>query len=863
MNTRTNRTILLIGAAAAALAVAGTAQAEEGGAEAEAGAPSGLPEKDIVVTGVRGVPRTVTESPAPVDVVGGEKLAGTGAAEFGDALTRILPSLNFSATHAGVFSVVRPVTNRGLSPAYTLVLVNGKRRHNSGFLTNTTQDTSGVNAVDLDLIPVSAISRIEVLKDSAAAQYGTDAIAGVVNIQLNGAEGLDASFRYGSQYIGRGDRDSWQGQIGYGTAIGDGGFLRLSADYRKRGGNWWNLKATDTNIYGRPSGRTAAQVAASSGQSAAQVQANSNEAAARNAAWDGDGAHNGDPQIKAFNLSYNTEVPLGADLAFYSFGTYGERDVQIGNNFRRPNSNANFTALFPDEYYPLNNIHESDFQFVAGVKGDLAGWDVDLSSSFGRNRSRQFSKLSIKPSLGPASPTEWPNLANFEFRQWTHNLDVTREFEIGLARPVQVSFGAEYRLDRFRTFAGDALAYTPATYLFQPGDQQYDWNVGVAASPVVQGAIVLSPQDEADATRRVYAGYVDLGIYPLDQWYIGAALRAEHYSDGSGSPVGLKLNTRYEFSPVVAIRGTVGTGFRAPSLTQSAYAQTDGRTALLFNPVSGQTELTPTVAKLVTPGSDIGALFGAKPLKSERSWNAGAGVVVTPAPNLSLTADGYYIKIRNRIERTGRLYGAGITALLNANGLSGIEQIEYFFNAVDSSTRGLDVVADWTVSPGGFGKLNLNAAFNYNKTKVDRLPAVPTQLFDVSGNSLLATGSAYFGGDRIGELEVINPRTKIVLGGNWTRGIFAVALTTIRYGKYTQRTAAGDDRHFGAKWITDASISAQVTSFATLQVGATNIFDVRPETNGPGSPQTGQGYYGASPYNPNGGYYYGRIAVSF
>ncbi|WP_243652830.1 TonB-dependent receptor [Novosphingobium sp. PhB165] len=846
-------------AATAALTIADAAQADEAPAAASAAAP----EKEIVITGVRGSPRTVTESPAPIDVVSGERLAQTGGAEFGEALTKILPSLNFSATNAGVFSIVRPVSNRGLSPAYTLVLVNGKRRHNSGFMTNTTQDTSGVNAVDLDLIPVSAISRIEVLKDSAAAQYGTDAIAGVINIQLSHAEGLDASFRYGSQYVGEGDRDSWQGEIGYGTAIGDGGFLRLSADYRRRGGNWWNLKATDTNIYGRPSGRTVAQVISSSGQTAAQVQANSDEAAARNAAWDGDGAHNGDPEIKAFNLSYNTELPLTDELTFYSFGTYGERDAQIGNNFRRPNSNANFTALFPDGYYPLNNIDEKDFQFVAGVKGDLAGWNLDLSSSFGRNWSRQFSKLSIKPSLGPTSPTEWPNLANFEFRQWTHNLDLTREFEVGLARPLQVSFGAEYRLDRFRTFAADALAYTPATYVFQPGDQEYDWNVGVAASPVVQGAIVLSPEDEADATRRVYAGYVDLGIYPLDQWYIGAAVRAEHYSDGSGSPVGVKLNTRYEFSPVVAIRGTVGTGFRAPSLTQSAYAQTDGRTALVFNPVSGLTELTPTVAKLVTPDSAIGALFGAKPLKSERSWNAGAGVVITPVSNLSVTADGYYIKIKNRIARTGRLYGTGITALLNANGLTGIEQIEYFFNAVDTSTRGLDVVADWTVSPVGFGRLNLNAAFNYNKTTVDKLPTVPAQLFDAGGVSLLATGSAFFGGDRIGELEVINPRTKIVLNANWTRGIFGIALTTARYGKYTQRTAAGDDRHFGAKWITDASVSAQVTEFATLQIGATNIFNVRPETNGPGSPQTGQGYYGPSPFNPNGGYYYGLIAVSF
>ncbi len=853
------RTFLLVSSGVAALWGSGTARAADDAAAAASGEPS-----DIVVTGVRGgPPRTVAESPAPIDVVGGEKLTGTGAAEFGEALTKLLPSLNFGATNAGVFSVVRPVTNRGLSPAYTLVLVNGKRRHNSAFLTNSPTDSSGVNPVDLDLIPASAIGRIEVLKDSAAAQYGTDAIAGVINIQLDKSEGFDASFRYGSQYIGNGDRDSWQGQVGYGAKLGDRGFIRLSADVRKRGGNWWNLLATDTNLYGRPSNRTAAQVAASAGLTAAQVQANSDAAAARNAQWDRDGAHNGDPEVKAFNLAYNAELALSEQVTLYSFATYGERDVQIGNNLRRPNGNANISALFPDGYFPLNNIDEKDLQFLFGARGTFGGWNVDLSSSYGRNRSRQYSKLTIRPSLGPDSPTYWPNLANFEFTQWTHNLDVTREFEIGLAKPVQISFGAEYRLDRFRTFAGDPLAYTPASYVFQPGDQQYDWNVGVAAAPVVQAAIVLSPDDIADATRKIYAGYVDLGLYPLDNWYIGAAVRAEHYSDGSGSPVGLKLNSRFEVNPALAIRGTVGTGFRAPSLTQAAYAQTDGRTAQVFNPATGRTETTATVAKLVTPDSEVGALLGAKPLKSERSWNAGAGLVLTPAPNLSLTADGYYIKIKNRIERSGRLFGAGITAILNANGLTGIEQAEYFFNAVDTSTRGLDVVADWTVSPGALGKLNLTAAFNYNKTKVDKLPDIPAQLIGANGASLLGTGSAFFGGDRIGELEVINPRTKLALNANWTKGVVGLSLTTTRYGKYTQRTAAGDDRYFGAKWITDVNALLAVTEFATLQAGATNVFNVRPETNGPGSPQTGQGYYGPSPFNPNGGYYYGRISVSF
>ncbi|WP_336966444.1 TonB-dependent receptor plug domain-containing protein [Sphingobium aquiterrae] len=816
----------------------------------------------VIVTGVRGAPRTVAQSPAPIDVVSAEKLQATGSAEFGEALSKLLPSLNFGATHAGVFSIGRPVTNRGLAPAYTLVLVNGKRRHNGAFLNNSTADTSGSNPVDIDLIPTSAIDRIEVLKDSAAAQYGTDAIAGVINIQLAEKEGLSGDFTYGTLYDANGRPDSWKGTLRYGTRIGDGGFLTLSGDIRKRGGAWWNLLATDTNLYGLPAGRTIDQVVATSGLTRDQVLANSAAADARNAQWNRDGAHNGDPQIKAFNLAYNAQLPVTENVTLYSFGTYGERDGQIGNNFRRPNSTANFTALFPDGYYPLNNIEENDFQIVGGLKGALWGWDYDISSSFGRNYSHQYSKLSIRPSLGPDSPTYWPNLANFEFRQWTHNADLTREFDIGLARPLQVSVGGEYRLDRFRTFAGDPLAYEPATYTFQPGDQQYDWNVGRIASPVVQGAIVLSPEDEADISRKVYAGYIDLGIYPVDAWYIGAAIRAEHYSDGSGSPVGLKLNSRYEFSPVVAIRGTVGTGFRAPSLTQIGYAQTDGRTSSFFNPETGQTELRPTVAKLVTADSTVGQLLGARPLKAEKTWNAGLGLVFTPAPSLSITFDGYYIRIKNRIERTGRLFGTGISAILAANGLSDIEQAEYFINAADTTTKGFDLVADYSTGLGDLGKLGATLAFNYSKTKVTDVIDTPAQLFDANGNSLLGAGSVFFGGDKIGELEVLQPHSKLVGTLNWSRGIFGLSVTATRYGKYTQRTAAGDDRYFGAKIITDASISARVTHFATLSVGATNLFDVRPETNGPGNPQTGQGYYGPSPFNPAGGYYYGRIAFS-
>ncbi|MDC7683763.1 TonB-dependent receptor [Asticcacaulis sp. BYS171W] len=847
------------------LLLAGAAHA----ADAPAPAPVAADDADIqtvVVTGVRGgVPRTVADSPAPIDVISAEKLDYTGNAEFGEALTKILPSFNFGSTHAGVNSIVRPVTNRSLGPAYTLVLVNGKRRHNGSIITNGGGDSSGVNPVDLDLIPTSGISRIEVLKDSAAAQYGTDAVAGVINIQLDRrSEGVVGSVTYGELFDGGGDLGNWKADLHAGYKLGDnGGFLHLSADARKRGGAWWNPQATDINLYSLPTGRTVAQVAATSGLSEAQVNANIAAANTRNAQWNRDGAHNGNPEIEAWNVGYNSEVPLDNGLILYSFGTYGERDTAIGNNFRRPNSTANFTALFLDGYYPLNNTHEYDVQVVAGARGQWSGWDWDYSGSFGKNRNHQFSELTIKPSLGPTSPTYWPDLATFQFTQWTHNLDLTRGFDWGLAEPVQVSAGLEYRIDRFQTFAGAELAWRADAYIIKKGDQQYDWNVGLAASPVVQAAVVLSPSDQADITRKVSAGYVDLALQPTDKWYVGLALRGEHFNDTGDSPIGLKVNSRYDFNDKFALRGTLGTGFRAPSLTQIAYAQTDGRTALVFNPNTGQTELQPNVAKLVTASSTVGKLLGAKPLKAEKSWNAGLGFVWRPLDSLNITADAFYINITDRVVRTGRLSGTQVSAILAANNLSEIQAVEYFVNAVDTDTAGLDLVIDYRKSLGTWGRLNLNAAFNYSETNITRIIDTPKELKDASGKSILGAGFYFFGGDKVGELEELLPHAKLTLNGAWTVGKFATNLTVSHYGQYVQRQAAGDDRAFGAKTITDLDVGYVVTDKVRVSIGATNIFDVRPELNGPGSPQTGQGYYGPSPFNPNGGYYYTRLSYAF
>jgi iron complex outermembrane receptor protein len=827
---------ILAGVALGALVHPALALAAEPAAAPAAAEPVEGPDA-IVVTGLRGATlRSVTQSPAPIDVLQADQVKNVGRAELGEALAKVLPSVNFVTNQAGVTSIVRPIVNRGLGPAYTLVLVNGKRRHNSAQITAGSGDASGVNPVDFDLIPVSQIGRVEVLKDSAAAQYGSDAVAGVVNVKLKTADhGFGAAFTGGSLYGGNGSLGSWKGEADAGFKLGDGGFLHISGDIRHRGAAWWNFPATNTNFYGN----------ATTPDAAAQ---------AKNATWNRDGAHNGDPKIDAWDVSYNARLPLG-NVSLYSFGTYAKRASAAGNNVRRENGTASFDVLFPNGYIPINNISENDYQVVLGADGDVDGWKWDLSTSYGRDRAHHWSEHTINPSLGPTGPTSFGNLATYVSKQWTNNLDVTKALEIGLAKPLQISVGSEFRRDTFQTIAGDADGYRNGGYIYKVGDQFEDPNVGKYALVGAQSSFTIRPSEQANLSRNVLAGYVDLGIYPLRQWYIGTAARVEHYSDASGTTVGGKFNSRFDFTDTFAIRGTVGTGFRAPSLSQIAYGQTDNRTAI----VGGN--IVPALSVLAANGSSLARALGAQNLKPEKSVNFGLGFVWQIRPNISLTTDAYQVTVKDRIIRTANLYGANIRAALVANGYTGTEYVTYFANAVDTRSRGVDVVLDVKPNIGRFGKLNLTAAFNYNKTQITRLAATPAAI------GTLDTNFYYFGRDRQGELSVGNPQTKIVLGANWSLKPVQINLQSARYGEltYWRSQNPAQDIHYGAKWITDIDVAVAVTSYAKLSVGASNVFNVKPDAAGPVDANTGAAslVYGPSPFSPAGGFYYGRIAVQF
>ena len=493
----------------ALMAAPGLAHAET--PAAQPAADSGASE--IIVTGTREEGRKARQSATPIDVVGSAALANSGQASLLDALREILPSVNTPAVGYDVGALARTFQLRGLSPDQTLVLVNGKRRHLSASLYADSDPAQGSTAVDLDLIPENAIDHIEVLRDGAAAQYGSDAIAGVVNIILKGgARGGDASVAGGSYY--RGDGAQVAANIDHGFAIGAEGALHVSAGYRFHG---FSNRSGD-----------------SGGPQPAQVQ--------------------GDPRQFVQTLGYDYTQGLGGHVTLYSFGTWAARQARAWENPRQPGwiSDA-VDALYPSGFTPQETVSEHDASLTAGLRGNGA-WAWDLSTTWGRDSDTLRNINTVNPVL-LADTGNTQNafyVGGFAASEWASNLDIRRSLDLGLAGPLTLAFGAENRHETYEIRAGEANSY---------------YGGGPQAFPGFR------PSDTANAHRNSYAGYADITAHVVKGWELSGAARAEHY-EGVGSRVNGKLAARYDVSPRFALRASASTGFHAPSLAQQYYSAT-------------------------------------------------------------------------------------------------------------------------------------------------------------------------------------------------------------------------------------------------------------------------------------------------
>jgi len=817
---------LALGAAGSAAAQTDTTPSPVEGADESS--------ETIIVTGTRGNGRTVADSPVPIDVLGSEQLEKAGGANTGlkDALERLAPSFVVNTRGNATWGTVsKPAGLRGLSGAHVLVLVDGKRRHNSALPFSAADSQAiGANPVDLDLIPTSAIDHIEILRDGAAAQYGSDAIAGVINIILKssaqgGSLGLTLGQRY--KFEGRQDGETAYASGNVGLKLGDaGGFLNLSFDAKKQD---WTLRVNPSTqtfffpVNGQPD--------------------------PREATIDKKVFRGGTPKIKAFNIFANAALPLGETVTAYATGSFGQRDGELGQSHRLQNTVNVIPELLPASgvLQPTTQLREEDYQFTAGLKGELGGWSWDLSSTYGRNRVDLYENNSVNPSLGLASPSDFATFTPI-FTQWTNNVDFTRPVDIGLAGDLQISVGLEHRYERFQVIVQDPLAYANGGYIFPSGPL-----AGQAASIGAQAAVLVLPEDATDLSRDNFAGYIDLGAQVTPNWYVAIAGRYEHYTDSAGDTWSGKLTSRYELTRTLAIRGTVSNGFRAPSLSQAGFATGSQTPAIVNGQIAGITS-----QRNAKPGSPLGQALGATPLKPEKSFNISAGISFQPSRDFTLDIDAYQIDLDDRIARTTTFRGTGIAAILRANGFDPNQAVSYNTNAIDTRTRGVDVVAAYTLrlADAGLGTIRWNLGFNYNKTTIENIKDTPAQL--------AAIGLQLF--DRVAQSNyTVNlPRTKLILGADWTLGALDVSFKTTRYaGVQLLTDNPASDQRYGAKWISDIEIGYKLTQDLTLAVGANNVFDVYPDRSTVPDVIGSQRYANNSPFGYFGGFYYARTALKF
>ena len=799
----------------------------------------------IVVTGVRGSrPRTVANSPVPIDVVNAKELQATGRTGLKDILGNIVPSLEMPALGGGGTSAsVKPISIRGLSGDYVLVLVNGKRRHTTSLINNLSRISGGSTPVDLDLIPTNAIGHIEVLRDGAAAQYGSDAISGVINIILDDAPKGGAFSVTGGQQYSKGAPLA-QTDLSYGTALGDdGGFLRVAVEAKfhdRADSSAEPIPRLYPLVNGQPDPR---------------------EATANHLIAGGYGRSNRDEIVDS---SYNAELPVSDRVKLYSFSTFSYRAIKDarGADYASPTGyggqantlgSSDLPQVYPDGFQAYRDISETDFQATAGAKGELAGWNWDLSSAYGQDHVRLGAENTLNPSLGPTSPTRF-YLGTQIQRLWVNNLDFTRDFDVSLAKPLTVSTGFEHRWEKFQSKAGEPDSYINGGYqIARDGTPFGNAYGGQYPSPGLVSFTGTSPADAASLSRNNYAGYIDLSTNITGRWFVGAAGRFEHYDDSAGNTASWKVSTRYDLGHGFAIRGGANSGFRAPSLAQTGFSTTQNTTTIVG------TTPTSIVSKFLPVDSAAAIALGAKPLKPEKSLNYSAGITYETGA-LHLTVDGYQIRVDDRIIKTEFLGtaangGSAIAAILLANGITGVNSAQFFINGVDTRTRGIDAVADYALRTRGLGTFRLSAAYSYNKTKILSIANNPAQL--ASLNVVLFAHQAQ------SDLTRGLPHDKVVLTDDWSLGRAHALLRLTRFGKYTEAsTAASGDRSFGAKWVTDLDVGYDVTKHVTVSVGANNLFNVYPQRNGLIAADGSGAYGNFAPFGLDGGFYYGRVSVT-
>ena len=721
------KTALLAAASLNAIAGAALAQVEE---------PTAVDE--IVVTGTRSPGRAALASSTPIDVLSAEALEGTGYADLTRALNQLQPSVNFArAATTATAANTRPITLRGLAPDQVLVLVNGKRRHANSVLNVNNSIGRGTAGVDLDTIPESAIARIEILRDGAAAQYGSDAIAGVVNIILKSdASGGSAFASAGVTGEGDGETFAASGHVGF--ALGENGHLTLSAEVRDQA-------ATNRAYVDQRFDRVTYRI--------------------------------GDPESRVQSAALDAAYAFGA-IEVYGFGSLTHKVSNNAAGFRIPG----FSPVWPNGFLPIIEPTIWDGAVTAGVRGNMGGFVLDLSQTYGRSDADFEVYDTANVSLGAASPTRFDS-GGVVYSQWV--TDATASRPLDLLAGGNLAVGAQLRRETYKIRNGEPDAY-----------------FGLGAD----GFAGFNPRNPTDASRNAQAAFADLELRPTASVFLGLAARYDHYDDFGGDTT-WRATARWDVTEGFALRGSAGTGFKAPSLQQQYFSAVQGATS------AGQLVTVGTL-----PVTDPAAIaLGAEPLKPERSRNLSAGVVVGPWNGFSLAADYFDIRIDDRIALSEQLSGPAVLAVLRAAGITNFQQARFFTNAVDTSTRGYEIVARWQGDLDDHSRLNLSGGYGRFKSGLEVLRANPL----LPSLPLLSAKSILF-------LTAAQPADKFTGQAVLTRGPLSLRLSTAVFGDYTSAPLVAAQT-FDGRYTVDASVAYDLRPGLSLEGGVQNLSDVRPE----------------------------------
>lgn len=789
----------------------------------------------VVTVGTRVANRSALDTAAPVDVVSAETIQSIGVGELNQALSVNLPSYNFPrpALTDGTDSV-RPAALRGLAPDQTLVLVNGKRRHSAALVNVNGSIGRGASAVDLNTIPSLAVGGVEVLRDGASALYGSDAIAGVVNVRLREANtggAVQASYGWReTEYTvpviaptaagvpnpgATATRERSDGHVltvaGWkGYSLGEDGFLTITGEYKdqnhtERAG--YDSRQQYPTVF--PAGEAIIN------------------------RWNG---WTGEPDLEQLSFFANAGYTLANGVELYGWGSFQDRETVSAGFFRRANDARNVIEIYPNGFLPKINPTTTDYSALGGARFNWAGWEVDASLGYGSNKMEFQIIDTLNRSIGPASKTSF-DAGGFEGSQLVGNIGFVKGFAMdGLASDLNVAWGVEARRETYEIFAGEPDSYRNGGVLLN-------------GAPTASGAQVFPgfrPENERDEDRTAVGIYVDLEANVTDKLLVSGAVRGESYSDFGEALTG-KLAARYDLTESFAVRGSIQNGFRAPSLQQQYFTTTS------TNFIGG----VPFDITTFTVDDPVAVALGATPLDAEKSVNYALGFVFR-AGAFNLTVDGYRIDVEDRIVLSENLTAANVQAYLQGLGFVGSGGGRFFLNGVDTETTGVDIIANYAFPETEIGTFRGTLGANFNKTEVTKVPAVP-QL------AALSPAPVLFGRVNVLTLEEGAPKDKFTGQLDWERGPFAATLRAIRYGEVLVPNASpASDYTLDPKTVIDLEARYTWNDRLTLALGADNILDEYPDAAPAALNGTGNTPFSTySPFGYSGRFVYTKASLKF